>query len=412
MVQLVLVAQAAQDRDGVLDRRFADHDGLEAALERGILLDILAVFVERRRADAVQLAAGERGFQQVRRVHRAFALASADELVDLVDEHQHVGPVGPHLVEHRLQPLLELAAVFRARNERAHVEAHQPLALDAVGDVAVGDAEREALDDRRLADAGLADQHRVVLGPAGEHLDRPADLLVAADDRIELAVARRLRQVAGVFLQRVEARFGVGAVGGAALAGGIDRHVEAGRGDAACRQCLAGGGRRGERDRHQDALDGDEAVLRLGRDLLGRIEDADGVVVPRDVLRAGARHLGNLGQREIGRLDCRRRIAAGGADQVGGEPLVVVEQRLEQMLGGDPLMVLADRDGLRRLEKTLRAVGEFLDVHVLSLPAIWCGFTATQGGRLDRKHGRRRGPGTMSRRHENRRGAGMVPSRR
>jgi uncharacterized protein YjiS (DUF1127 family) len=47
-----------------------------------------------------------------------------------------------------------------------------------------------ALDDRGLADAGLADQHRVVLGAAREHLDDAADLLVAADDRIELALAR------------------------------------------------------------------------------------------------------------------------------------------------------------------------------------------------------------------------------
>ena len=66
--------------------------------------------------------------------------------------------------------------------------------------------------DRGLADAGLADQHRVVLGAAGENLDRAADFLVAADHRIELAVARRLGQVAGVFLHRVIAFFGRSAV--------------------------------------------------------------------------------------------------------------------------------------------------------------------------------------------------------
>ena len=45
----------------------------------------------------------------------------------------------------------------------------------------------EALDDRGLADAGLADQDGVVLGAAGEDLDDAADLVVAADDRVELA---------------------------------------------------------------------------------------------------------------------------------------------------------------------------------------------------------------------------------
>ena len=51
VVRLVALLQAAQDRDRVLDRRLADEDRLEAALERGVLLDVLAVLVERRRAD-------------------------------------------------------------------------------------------------------------------------------------------------------------------------------------------------------------------------------------------------------------------------------------------------------------------------------------------------------------------------
>ncbi len=50
------------------------------------------------------------------------------------------------------------------------------------------DALGEALDDRGLADAGLADQHRVVLRAAAEDLDDAADLVVAADDRVELAL--------------------------------------------------------------------------------------------------------------------------------------------------------------------------------------------------------------------------------
>ena len=42
-------------------RRLVHQDGLEAPLERGILLDVFAVFVERRRADAVQFAARQHG---------------------------------------------------------------------------------------------------------------------------------------------------------------------------------------------------------------------------------------------------------------------------------------------------------------------------------------------------------------
>ena len=199
-------------------RRLADEHRLEAPLERRVLLDIFAIFVERRRADAVQLAARQRRLQQIAGVHRAFGLAGADERVHLVDEQDDVARGLPHLVEHALQPLLELAAIFRAGDHRAHVEREQALVLDAVGHVAVGDAQREAFGDRGLADARLADQHRIVLGPAGQHLDGAADFLVAADDRVELAFARRLGEVARIFLERVVAVFGALRVGGAAAA--------------------------------------------------------------------------------------------------------------------------------------------------------------------------------------------------
>ena len=57
MVLFVPFAQTMQDGECLLGRRFTDMHRLEAALQRGILLDVLAVLVERRRADALQFAA-------------------------------------------------------------------------------------------------------------------------------------------------------------------------------------------------------------------------------------------------------------------------------------------------------------------------------------------------------------------
>ena len=51
VVLLVAVAQALEDLHGLLDRRLVDRDLLEAALQRGVALEVLAVLVERRRAD-------------------------------------------------------------------------------------------------------------------------------------------------------------------------------------------------------------------------------------------------------------------------------------------------------------------------------------------------------------------------
>ncbi len=151
----------------------------------------------------MQFAARQRRLEQVRRIHRAVGFAGADDGVHLVDEEDVGAGRAGHLLQHRLEPLLELAAIFGAGDQRAHVEREQLLVLQALRHVAVDDAQRQALDDRGLADARLADQHRIVLGPPRQHLNGAADFLVAADDGIELAVTRGLRQVAGIFLQRV-----------------------------------------------------------------------------------------------------------------------------------------------------------------------------------------------------------------
>ena len=164
VVHLVALAQAAQDRDRVGHRRLAHQHRGEAPLERGVLLDVLAVLVERRRADRAQLAAREHRLEQVGRVDRALGRAGADDRVQLVDEEDDAAVGRGDLLEHGLEALLELAPVLRAGQQRAQVERPDAPPLEALGHVARDDALREALDDRRLADAGLADQHRVVLG--------------------------------------------------------------------------------------------------------------------------------------------------------------------------------------------------------------------------------------------------------
>ncbi len=113
------------------------------------------------------------------------------------------------LLEDGLEALLELAAVLRAGDQRADVERdHAPVA-QRLGHVAGDDPLGEALGDRGLADAGLADQHRVVLRAAGQDLDDAADLVVAADDRVELALLGGAGEVAAELLERLVLVLGV-----------------------------------------------------------------------------------------------------------------------------------------------------------------------------------------------------------
>ena len=182
---------------------------LEAALERRVLLDVLAVLVERRRADGAQLAAREHRLQQVGGVDGALGCAGPDDRMQLVEEQDDLASSLGDLLEDGLQPVLELAAVLGAGDQSADVERdHAPVA-QRVGHVARDDPLREPLDDRRLADPGLADQHRVVLRAPREHLDNAPDLVVAADHGVELAVLRGLGEVAAELLERLVLVLGV-----------------------------------------------------------------------------------------------------------------------------------------------------------------------------------------------------------
>ena len=211
---------------------------------------------------------------------------------------------------------------------------------------------REAFDDRGLADAGLADQHRIVLGPARQHLDRAADLLVAADDRIELAGARGLGQVARIFLQRVIGVFGARRIRPCGpCADPRSPALSVCAVTPASARILPASAPFSIASASKQPLDGDEGIARLLRDLLGVVEQPRGG--RREIELAGARalHLGQFGEREF---DLRERVARAPArlvDQPGREPLLVVEEHLEQMLGRELLMAFADRERLRALDE-------------------------------------------------------------
>ena len=81
---------------------------------------------------------------------------------------------------------------------------------EQVGHVAFDDAPREALGDRGLAHAGFADQQRIVLAAAAQRLHHALELLLAADQRIDLAGERERVQVLRVVVERAVRGLGLG----------------------------------------------------------------------------------------------------------------------------------------------------------------------------------------------------------
>ncbi|MGF6814550.1 hypothetical protein OKW33_001356 [Paraburkholderia atlantica] len=299
VVQFIALLQTAQDRDGRLDRRFVHQHLLEAALERGILFDVLAVFVERGRADAVQFTARQSRLQHVACVHRAFGLAGPDHRVNLVDEDDGLPFVLRDVVEHGLQALLELAAILGAREQRGHVERQHALVFQRFRHFAVDDALRQPFDDRGLADTRLADQHRVVLGAALQDLDGTADFVVAADHRVELAGAGALGQIDRVFLQRFALAFRVLAMHLRAAAHRGDRGFERLARQAVLTRetadvALVVG------DREQEHFARDKRVVELLRFLVGLVQQTGQFTADLHIA-VGALHLGQPRDRVVQR---------------------------------------------------------------------------------------------------------------
>ena len=206
---LVALLEAAEDGNGVLHRRFVGEHRLEAALQGGVLLDVLAVFVQGGRADGAQLAARQRRLEQVGGIHRPLGGAGSHQGVKLVHEQENLPFGGDDLVDHRLEPLLELAAKLGAGHQRAKVQGQHLFVAQRVGHVAGHDAPCQPLHDGGLAHARIADQDRVVLGAPRQHLHEAANLVVAADHRIQLLLARQRSQIAAVALQYLVLALGI-----------------------------------------------------------------------------------------------------------------------------------------------------------------------------------------------------------
>ena len=203
MVGLVIFAQTTQDGDRFIDRRLVNHDTLETALQGGVLFDVLAVFVEGCGADAVQLAARQHWLQQVAGVHGAVGFAGADDEMQLIDEEDDAAFALFHLVQHRFQTFLKFAAIFRASDQRPHIQREDRFVLQRIWHIALDDTLCQPFDDSCFADARLADEHRIVLRFARKDTDHISDLVVAADDRIKLLIARPLHEIGAVFFQAI-----------------------------------------------------------------------------------------------------------------------------------------------------------------------------------------------------------------
>ena len=390
MVLLVTVPEAEEDLGGLLGGGLGHLHFLEAAGERLVAGEGLAVLLPGGGADAAQGAVLEGRLEQVGGVHGAAAgAAGAHDGVDLVDEEHRVPLLGERR-QHRLQPVLEVAAVAGAGDQRAHVEPVDPGVAERLGDLPLGDAQGQTFDQGGLADSRISHVDRVVLPPPLEDVEGAQDLLVAADQRIDAAAAGEVGEVLGEGLEGVALRGAaapahllvlvlllvarrlggaeVGRIEAGDAVGDVAHHVEPG--DPLALQHLDGVGVPLVEHGHQDVGPGEFVAAGAVGPGGGEREDALDAQGEARLAAVVLQRFELLGKVLGERLAHPVEVGAGVPEHRGG--LVVEGQGVEKVLEARVFMTHPSRLGDGDGEGDLQIVGDF---HSSSLPSAGSAVT-------------------------------------
>jgi ATP-dependent Clp protease ATP-binding subunit ClpB len=118
VVRLVPLLEATQDRDRVLDAGLADEDLLEAPLERGVLLDALAVFVgEPSVEDTIAIL---RGLKERYEAHHKVAIADSALVAAATLSHRYI--TGRQLPDKAIDLIDEASSRLRMEIDSSPVE--------------------------------------------------------------------------------------------------------------------------------------------------------------------------------------------------------------------------------------------------------------------------------------------------
>ena len=386
VVHFVALPQAAQDRDGVFDARLVHHHRLEAAFERGVFLDVLAVFVERGRADAVQFAAREHRLEHVAGVHRALGFARADDGVHFVDEENDLA-LGALVISWStaLRRSSNSPRYFAPAMSAPEIQAIRRLSLRLSGTSPATMRRASPSTMAVLPTPGSPMSTGLFFVRREKHLNAAADFLVAADDRIELVLLRQLREVAPVFFERLVSGLGIGA-GDALVAAHLRERLEklvAADVERLENLADAGGGRLVEHGQHQ-VFDADvfvleflRFVLRFDQELVQALSDVEALAgggVAGNT-RDAVEFLFDLGLEQVGCDFCL-------FEQARHKSAFLFEQREHEVLDIDRLMLVARGDVLRLRQRSLGFFGEFVQVHTVNhltsaLPNVYYDHIAT-----------------------------------
>ncbi len=297
--------------------------------------------------------------------------------MDLVDEEDG-RLVGGGLLDELREALLELAAVHGPGEQHPHLDGTDVPVGDDRGDVAARDELRQTLDDRRLADPGVADEDRVGLVLGHEDLNDLEDLRLASDDRLQLALPRELGEVASELLEHAGRGLGAGLLDGAALAVGVGRPAalresraqprdNSGHVDSRVDKCAGGDSAALLQQGDEDVGRLDGVAVELGGDAGGQLEDL-GAARREDHLAALLLGAGPDAPADgLGRLVDVDRLGGEGSAYLG---VAERDDAEVDVLGADVVVLQFGGDARRARQQQLARLAQVVDHRVSFPPSV------------------------------------------
>ena len=127
-------------------------------------------------------------FEHIGGVHGSLSRTRTDQSVNFINEEDYFAFSFLDLLQDRLEPVLEFAAVFGPSHKSAHVKGYNLLVAQGFRNVPVDNTLGQSFDYGRFADTRFSDQNRVIFCASGKNLDNPADFIIPADYRVKFAL--------------------------------------------------------------------------------------------------------------------------------------------------------------------------------------------------------------------------------
>src|SRR5262245_27589475 len=121
MMLFVAVPQPLNNLSSLFNAERLNINRLETPLQGTVLFYVFSVLVQRRRPDALYLAAGQGGLQHVRGIDGSLCGTGADQGMEFVDKNDNISGLNDFL-HYDLEPLFKLPPILCTGHQGTQVQ--------------------------------------------------------------------------------------------------------------------------------------------------------------------------------------------------------------------------------------------------------------------------------------------------